>query len=87
MHPLRTPPFLTMRWSKIQAALKVIAADRAVRLQLSIRVLHRHGKGVREIARETGRSRNTVRRYLRDEQAVRYTHAVHLLAKRRSLND
>lgn len=40
---------------------------------LEIRVLHRHGKGVREIARETGLSRNTVRRYLRDEGARRYT--------------
>ncbi len=39
---------------------------------LEIRVLHRHGKGVREIARETGVSRNTVRRYLRDEAAGRY---------------
>jgi transposase len=39
---------------------------------LEIRVLHRHGKGVREIARETGISRNTVRRYLRDDEARRY---------------
>ena len=39
---------------------------------LEIRVLHRHGKGIREIARETGSSRNTVRRYLRDESATRY---------------
>lgn len=39
---------------------------------LEIRILHRHGKGVRAIARETGLSRNTVRRYLRDEAAVRY---------------
>jgi transposase len=39
---------------------------------LEIRVLHRHGKGVREIARETGLSRNTVRRYLRDQTASRY---------------
>ena len=39
---------------------------------LEIRVLHRHGKGIREIARETGSSRNTVRRYLRDESAPRY---------------
>lgn len=35
---------------------------------LEIRVLHRHGKGVREM----GLSRNAVRRYLRDEDAVRY---------------
>src|SRR5438876_8748057 len=39
---------------------------------LEIRVLHRHGKGIRGIARETGSSRNTVRRYLRDESAARY---------------
>jgi transposase len=39
---------------------------------LEIRVLHRHGKGIREIARETGSSRNTVRRYRRDESAARY---------------
>ena len=36
---------------------------------LEIRVLHRHGKSIREIAREIGLSRNTVRRYLRDEAA------------------
>lgn len=39
---------------------------------LEIRVLARHGKGVREIAREVGVSRNTVRRYLRQPGAVRY---------------
>lgn len=39
---------------------------------LEIRILHRHGKSIREIARETGISRNTVRRYLRDEEAIRY---------------
>ena len=39
---------------------------------LEIRVLHRHGKGIREIVRDTGISRNTVRRYLRDEEAIRY---------------
>jgi transposase len=39
---------------------------------LEIRILNRHGKGIREIARETGSSRNTVRRYLRDESAARY---------------
>lgn len=41
-------------------------------MAMEIRVLAKHGKGVREIARETGCSRNTVRRYLRDEGAVRY---------------
>jgi transposase len=39
---------------------------------LEIRVLHRHGKSIREIAREVGVSRNTVRRYLRDAAAERY---------------
>ena len=39
---------------------------------LEIRVLHRHGRGIREIARETGSSRNTVRRYVRDGSALRY---------------
>src|SRR5438067_12137152 len=39
---------------------------------LEIRVLHRHSKGIREIARETGSSRNTVQRYLRNESAARY---------------
>jgi transposase len=43
-----------------------------VEAALEIRVLHRHGKSIREIARETGMSRNTVRRYLRDEEAARY---------------
>jgi len=41
-------------------------------LALEIRVLAKHGKGVREIAREIGVSRNTVRRYLRDAEAARY---------------
>src|SRR5215831_19303065 len=40
--------------------------------ELEIRVLHRRGKGIREMARETGAARNTVRRYLRDESAARY---------------
>jgi transposase len=34
--------------------------------------LHRHGKSVREIARKTDVSGNTVRRYLRDEAAARH---------------
>ena len=34
-------------------------------LALEIRVLAKHGKGVREITREVDVSRNTVRRYLR----------------------
>jgi transposase len=43
-----------------------------VEMAMEIRVLAKHGMGVREIAREVGMSRNTVRRYLRDEEAVRY---------------
>lgn len=43
-----------------------------VEMSMEIRVLAKHGKGVREIAREVGVSRNTVRRYLRDPEAVRY---------------
>lgn len=39
---------------------------------MEIKVLARRGTAVREIARQTGLSRNTVRRYLRDEQAGRY---------------
>lgn len=43
-----------------------------VELSIEIRALAKHGKGVREIAREVGVSRNTVRRYLRDAEASRY---------------
>ena len=39
---------------------------------MEIRILSKHGKGVREIAREVGVSRNTVRRYLRVADAARY---------------
>ncbi|RVT46678.1 IS21 family transposase [Rubrivivax albus] len=39
---------------------------------VEIRVMARRGEGVREIARQLGCSRNTVRRYLRDEDARRY---------------
>ena len=50
---------------------------------LEIRVLHRHGKSIREIAREIGVSRNTVRRYLRDEAVARYKPR---LSRRRKLD-
>ena len=43
-----------------------------VELAMEVRVLAKHGKGVREIACEAGASRDTVRRYLRREEAVRY---------------
>jgi transposase len=41
-------------------------------LQVEIEVLHRQGKGIREIAREAGVSRNTVRTVLRGEHDGRY---------------
>jgi transposase len=40
---------------------------------MEIRILHRQGLSVREIARRTGHSRNTVDRYLRSEELPRYT--------------
>lgn len=39
---------------------------------MEIEVLHRQGKGIREIARETGIARNTVRAILRGEHQGRY---------------
>ena len=39
---------------------------------MEIRVLARQGMGIREIARQMGCSRNTVKRYLRDVEAGRY---------------
>ena len=39
---------------------------------MEIRVLHRQGTGIREIARATGLSRNTVRRHLRSPDPPRY---------------
>ena len=39
---------------------------------VEIRVMARRGIGIREMARELGCSRNTVRRYLREEAARRY---------------
>lgn len=39
---------------------------------MEIEVLHRQGKGIREIARETGIARNTVRAVLRGEHDARY---------------
>src|SRR5215467_11892568 len=39
---------------------------------VGIRVLARRGMKVREIARQTGLSRNTVRRYLREPERDRY---------------
>ncbi|MGZ3518885.1 MAG: IS21 family transposase [Vulcanimicrobiaceae bacterium] len=41
-------------------------------LQVEIDVLHRQGKGIREIAREMGIARNTVRAILRGEHRGRY---------------
>ena len=39
---------------------------------VEIRVMVRQGKGIREIAREVGVSRNTVRKYVRDVGTPRY---------------
>jgi len=39
---------------------------------VEIKVLVRQGVGIREIARQLGCSRNTVRRYLREAAASRY---------------
>jgi transposase len=39
---------------------------------VEIRVMARRGEGVRSIAKQLGCSRNTVRRYLREQQASRY---------------
>jgi transposase len=38
--------------------------------QMELEILRRHGESVRELARSTGRSRNTVRRYLREGEAA-----------------
>ena len=39
---------------------------------MEVRVMARQGKGIREIAREMGISRNTVRRYLREAGSPTY---------------
>lgn len=39
---------------------------------MEIRILARQGESIRQISRRMGLSRNTVRRYLRDESARRY---------------
>jgi hypothetical protein len=51
--------------------------------RMEISVLSRHGGSIRSIARATGRSRNTVRRYLRggDDIAVRRKPAAKRIAK------
>src|ERR1700681_2861904 len=48
--------------------LPMLTQEQAV----EIRVMARRGEGLRAIARQVGCSRNTVRRYLRDEAAKRY---------------
>ena len=49
------------------------AADMLTQEQaVEIRILARQGESIRQISRRTGLSRNTVRRYLRDEAARRY---------------
>jgi transposase len=51
--------------------------------RMEISVLSRHGRSIRSIARATGRSRNTVRRYLRcgDDIAARRKPATKRIAK------
>ena len=39
---------------------------------MEIQVLKKQGRSIRQIARETGLSRNTVRRYLRERRAMGY---------------
>ena len=41
-------------------------------LAVEIQVLNKQGRSIRQIARETGLSRNTVRRYLREGRPIRY---------------
>lgn len=41
-------------------------------LAVEIQVLSKQGRSIRQIARETGLSRNTVRRYLREGRPIRY---------------
>src|SRR5882672_1437670 len=49
------------------------AADMLTQEQaVEIQVLERQGQSIRRIARELGVSRNTVRRYLREQRAVKY---------------
>ena len=40
--------------------------------QLEIKILHKQGKGIRAITRELSKSRNTVRKYLRNENTLSY---------------
>lgn len=44
--------------------------------RMELEVLKKHGAGIRELARVTGRSRNTVRRYLREGEAAAVRKAV-----------
>ena len=39
---------------------------------VEIQVLNKQGRSIRQIVRETGLLRNTVRRYLRERPSVRY---------------
>jgi len=44
----------------------------SVQAQITVRCLHDQGKSIKQIARDVGLSRNTVRRYLRDRTAADY---------------
>ena len=49
--------------------------------------MHRHRKGIREIARDKGSSHNTVRRYLRNKPAARYKPRARRATKLDPFND
>jgi transposase len=49
-------------------AAEMLTKEQAVEIQ----VLSRQGRSIRQIVRETGLSRNTVRRYLREQRSVKY---------------
>jgi len=40
---------------------------------IEMKVLHKQGKSIRQIARETNRSRNSVRKYLRRDEPPKYS--------------
>lgn len=43
--------------------------------QMELKVLREHGSSIRELAKATGHSRNTVRRYLRGGEAAGHSQA------------
>jgi transposase len=51
---------------------RILVRNATMELQVEIEILYRQGKGVREIARETGLARNTIRGILRGEHDGQY---------------